>query len=72
LAATLSNMPSNAKEIIGRDNYNIINFDVTPKMSTYLVAFITSDLHLSQRSTIDNGRTSIQFWTRKEVADMTK
>lgn len=52
------------------------DFDVTPKMSSYLVAFIVSDLvNTNVSDPADeqaNNLPTINIYTRKEVADMTK
>lgn len=51
------------------------DFDITPKMSTYLVAFIVSDLvntNVSKGIQQPTNLPEINIWTRKEVADMTK
>ncbi|XP_058127378.1 aminopeptidase N [Anopheles ziemanni] len=41
-------------------------FEVTPRMSTYLVAFITSDLELAQPPALDF-KPSVSIWTRPDV-----
>lgn len=52
------------------------DFDVTPKMSTYLVAFMVTDLiktNVSQaKKPADNRLPEINIWTRRNVADMTQ
>ncbi|XP_058826206.1 aminopeptidase N isoform X2 [Topomyia yanbarensis] len=54
---------------ISRPGYLKEDFEVTPRMSTYLVAFIVSDLKLVQRS---QGFTpQINIWSRPEVGRMT-
>ncbi|XP_058451744.1 aminopeptidase N isoform X2 [Malaya genurostris] len=54
---------------IARPGYLREDFEVTPRMSTYLVAFIVSDLKLVQRS---QGFTpQINIWSRAEVGKMT-
>lgn len=51
------------------------DFDVTPEMSTYLVAFMISDLvntNASRGVQQPASLPSINIWTRSNVADMTK
>lgn len=47
-------------------------FGTTPKMSTYLAAFIVSDLVVSNHSTEgEMDEPEIKIWSRREVTDMT-
>lgn len=51
------------------------NFAITPKMSTYLVAFMVSDLvntNASRGVSLPEDMPEINIWTRKDVADMTR
>lgn len=49
------------------------DFEITPRMSTYLVAFIVSDLVLATSNTeIDADVPPINIYTRGEVSDMTE
>ncbi|GAB0092441.1 Aminopeptidase [Sergentomyia squamirostris] len=66
----LSNMPhmfSNTH----RPGYVQEDFAVTPKMSTYLVAFIVSDLVQSNNTTPLHDAPRIRVWSRPEMSDMT-
>ncbi|XP_055901908.1 aminopeptidase N isoform X2 [Eupeodes corollae] len=67
----LSNMASKAitKE---RPGYVREDFETTPKMPTYLVAFVISNLVKANFSVSDkNAKTKIEFYTRPEGIDMT-
>lgn len=51
------------------------DFQITPRMSTYLVAFMASNLVKTNASetAIKNAKLpQINIWSRKEVADMTQ
>lgn len=51
------------------------DFDVTPKMSTYLVAFMITDLVKSNPTRIaatNPDLPNISIWSRKEATDMTQ
>lgn len=50
------------------------DFDITPNMSTYLVAFMVTDLvrvNTSKNFPEKSNLPEISIWTRKSVADMT-
>lgn len=49
------------------------DFDITPMMSTYLIAFMVTDLVQSNvsRPGLPKGLPLINMWTRTEVTDMT-
>ncbi|XP_050088642.1 aminopeptidase N [Anopheles aquasalis] len=66
-AMTLSNMEQIGHQYdVGRaPDYVREDFAITPRMSTYLVAFITSNLQLAQRS--EGFRPIVNVWTRDEV-----
>ncbi|KAJ6637110.1 Aminopeptidase Ey, partial [Pseudolycoriella hygida] len=68
---TLSNMPSSNIGYAKR-GYIQEDFEITPKMSTYLVAFIVSDLVIANVTNLplSSNLPRINIWTRKEVADM--
>ncbi|XP_062552092.1 aminopeptidase N isoform X2 [Armigeres subalbatus] len=57
------------KTSISRPGFLKEDFEVTPKMSTYLVAFIVSNLQLAQRS--EGFTPQINIWSRPEVTRMT-
>jgi puromycin-sensitive aminopeptidase len=60
--SALSNMPV-AQEFFGESGWKSITYDPTPKMSTYLLAFIIGDLaHIEQYA--DNG-TLMRIWTTR-------
>lgn len=51
------------------------DFNITPKMSTYLVAFMVTDLvktNTKSSSPQDQSLPEINIWSRKEAADMTQ
>lgn len=50
------------------------DFQITPRMSTYLVAFMATNLVKTNASTAikDAKLPQINIWSRKEVADMTQ
>lgn len=51
----------------------IDKFETSPEMSTYLVAFIVSNMVSSNYSEIDKRYAPrVEIWTRPEVTDMTK
>uniref|UniRef100_A0A1B0D793 Aminopeptidase n=1 Tax=Phlebotomus papatasi TaxID=29031 RepID=A0A1B0D793_PHLPP len=55
-----------------RPGYVQEDFHVTPKMSTYLVAFIVSDLVQSNSTTLNHDEAPrIRVWSRPEMSDMT-
>lgn len=64
----LSNM-DHIRTTISRPGYLKEDFETTPKMSTYLVAFIISNLRLAQRS--EGFTPQINIWSRPEVTRMT-
>ncbi|XP_059621978.1 aminopeptidase N isoform X2 [Phlebotomus argentipes] len=66
----LSNMPhmfSNTH----RPGYVQEDFQMTPRMSTYLVAFIVSDLVESNTTSALQDSPRIRVWSRPEMSDMT-
>lgn len=70
----LSNMPSKHIEQHS-PGYMREDFDITPKMSTYLVAFMVTDLIKTnpiKSNEIDPDLPNINIWSRKEAADMTQ
>lgn len=64
----LSNM-EHVRTAVARPGYLIEDFEITPRMSTYLVAFIVSNLQLAQRS--EGFSPQINIWSRPEVSRMT-
>ena len=56
---TLSNMPV-VKQEIRSDDKKVVRFDVTPKMSTYLVAFIVGEYDYLQSSLVLENNRSIE------------
>lgn len=56
-----------------RPGYIQTDFELTPKMSTYLVAFIVSNLVLTPNPVDVNqsGKPRVAIYTRNEVASMT-
>ncbi|NXR04536.1 AMPN Aminopeptidase, partial [Sagittarius serpentarius] len=62
----ISNMPAKStrqQEIDGK-SWNITEFETTPKMSTYLLAFIVSQFSYVQN---DSGNVLIRIWGRPEA-----
>lgn len=56
-----------------RDGFVRENFMITPKMSTYLVAFHISDLKMAKESdSSDKSKPHIKMYTRPEYENMTK
>lgn len=55
------------------DGANVVTkFEATPKMSTYLAAFIISDLVVSNHSSlVEEEGPVLKIWSRREVTDMT-
>ncbi|XP_058063365.1 aminopeptidase N [Anopheles bellator] len=66
---TLSNMARIKRTDDVRPGYVQDDFEVSPRMSTYLVAFITSNLELAQHS--QGFRPVVNVWTRSEVRHQT-
>ncbi|XP_070493928.1 aminopeptidase N isoform X2 [Chironomus tepperi] len=68
---SISNMPVESTENV-RDGFIRENFQVTPKMSTYLVAFHISDLKLGMESD-DNDKSlpKIRMYAQPEYENMT-
>ncbi|NXA05031.1 AMPN Aminopeptidase, partial [Sapayoa aenigma] len=65
----ISNMParSDRQQMIDGESWNVTEFDTTPKMSTYLLAFIVSNFSSIQRM---SGDTLIRIWGRpKAIAE---
>jgi aminopeptidase N len=57
----LGNMPAKSQE--ERDGTLVTTFQTTPKMSTYLLAFITGDLHCKEAKTKDG--VDVRVWGTK-------
>ncbi|KAL0271368.1 UNVERIFIED_CONTAM: hypothetical protein PYX00_008477 [Menopon gallinae] len=72
----LSNMPvKTVTPVDGRSDYQWTIFERTPRMSTYLVAFLISDLHhftpkLTPKEGVSN--TTYRFWARQDVLHRTR
>lgn len=51
----------------------VTKFGATPKMSTYLAAFIISDLVVSNHTSaaVEKDEPVVKIWSRREVTDMT-
>ncbi|XP_010570630.1 PREDICTED: aminopeptidase N [Haliaeetus leucocephalus] len=65
----ISNMPAirTQQQDIGGESWNITEFDTTPKMSTYLLAFIVSQFSYVHKS---SGHVQIRIWGRpKAIAE---
>ncbi|NXY22077.1 AMPN Aminopeptidase, partial [Atrichornis clamosus] len=65
----ISNMPakSTRQQVINGENWNVTEFDTTPRMSTYLLAFIVSQFSYVQNTT---GKALIRIWGRpKAIAE---
>ncbi|NXB05314.1 AMPN Aminopeptidase, partial [Cnemophilus loriae] len=64
----ISNMPAkNTREqMIDGETWNVTDFDTTPRMSTYLLAFIVSQFTHVQN---DSEKTMIRIWGRPEAID---
>ncbi|NXH34073.1 AMPN Aminopeptidase, partial [Myiagra hebetior] len=62
----ISNMPvkSTRQQIIDGETWNVTEFDTTPRMSTYLLAFIVSQFTSVQD---DSGKTLIRIWGRPKA-----
>ncbi|KAI4459601.1 protease m1 zinc metalloprotease [Holotrichia oblita] len=63
--STLSNMPLKDSTVIASDNITWDNYNETPLMSSYLVAFIVHDFDPYPHS-VNN---SFKVWTRKNLID---
>ncbi|KAJ7417602.1 Aminopeptidase Ey [Pitangus sulphuratus] len=64
----LSNMPvkSSRQEMRGDQSWNVTEFETTPRMSTYLLAFIVSQFgHVEDKS----GNVLISIWGRPKAID---
>ncbi|XP_050165703.1 aminopeptidase N [Myiozetetes cayanensis] len=64
----LSNMPvkSSRQEMRGDQSWNVTEFETTPRMSTYLLAFIVSQFsHVESKS----GNVLISIWGRPKAID---
>ncbi|NWQ66366.1 AMPN Aminopeptidase, partial [Neopipo cinnamomea] len=64
----LSNMPvkSSRQEMMGEQSWNVTEFETTPRMSTYLLAFIVSQFnHVETKS----GNVLISIWGRPKAID---
>ncbi|KAG5885710.1 hypothetical protein JTB14_037730 [Gonioctena quinquepunctata] len=65
---TLANMPlSNSSKLEGRENWYWDHYPETPKMATYLVAFMVSDLKHGQSTD-----SLIKVWSRDSLTAQTK
>ncbi|XP_071424308.1 aminopeptidase N [Pithys albifrons albifrons] len=65
----ISNMPakSSREQIIDGQSWNVTEFHTTPRMSTYLLAFIVSQFDYKQS---DSGKVLIRIWGRpKAIAE---
>ncbi|NWW23793.1 AMPN Aminopeptidase, partial [Falcunculus frontatus] len=65
----ISNMParSTRQQMIDGETWNVTEFNTTPRMSTYLLAFIVSQFTHVQS---DSGKTLIRIWGRpKAIAE---
>ncbi|XP_017691744.1 PREDICTED: aminopeptidase N [Lepidothrix coronata] len=62
----ISNMPvkSSRQEMMGEQSWNVTEFETTPKMSTYLLAFIVSQFSYV---TTKSGNVTISIWGRPEA-----
>lgn len=65
----ISNAKKNSTKLIENNEKIVTKFETTPKMSTYLVAFVVSDYNSSEK--IEN---NIQFkvWTKPHAVEQTK
>ncbi|NXG22890.1 AMPN Aminopeptidase, partial [Grallaria varia] len=61
--SAISNMPAKSswQQMIDEESWNVTVFDTTPKMSTYLLAFIVSQFDYVQN---DTGNVLIRIWGR--------
>ncbi|KAH8407044.1 hypothetical protein KR222_004776, partial [Zaprionus bogoriensis] len=67
----LSNMPKNHSTPIGSD-FTRVDFKTTPKMPTYLLAFIVSNMDNSNHANLDGSlMPRVEIWTRPTFVDMT-
>lgn len=67
---SLSNMPIESEDFI-RDGYVRENFKITPKMSTYLVAFHVSDLKMAKESPVES-QPHIKMYAQPGYENMTE
>ncbi|XP_031619853.1 aminopeptidase Ey isoform X2 [Contarinia nasturtii] len=73
LTMALSNMPSKLVTRLPSSDYIREDFDITPLMSTYLVAFMATNLvNATQTAKRNESLPQINIWTRKEVGEMTE
>ncbi|NXC09182.1 AMPN Aminopeptidase, partial [Orthonyx spaldingii] len=66
--SAISNMPANntREQIIDGEAWNVTEFNTTPRMSTYLLAFIVSQFGYVER---DSENTQIRIWGRPKAID---
>ncbi|NXP17069.1 AMPN Aminopeptidase, partial [Scytalopus superciliaris] len=64
----ISNMPAkkNWQQVIGKETWNVTEFDTTPRMSTYLLAFIVSQFESKENV---SGKVAIRIWGRPKAID---